>query len=121
MVRHLPPTEVEDESKWAGEDEFLDDEPAPITQEIPEVPPKVNSKAVTYATMPDLMTAKECPALQGMGHIRYFRTSKGRKVAYVASANGKCVVAYRARYERGSDATLETAVAEYVQSLGFAA
>ena len=121
MVRHLPPTEVEDESKWAGEDEFLDDEPAPITQEIPEVPPKVNNKAVTYATMPDLMTAKECPALQGMGHIRYFRTSKGRKVAYVASANGKCVVAYRARYERGSDATLETAVAEYVKSLGFAA
>ena len=83
--------------------------------------PMVNSKAVTYATMPDLMTAKECPALQGMGHIRYFRTSKGRKVAYVASANGKCVVAYRARYERGSDVVLETAVAEYVKSLGFAA
>lgn len=96
-------------------------EPAPITQEIPEVPPKVDNKAVTYATMPDLMTAKECPALQGMGHIRYFRTSKGRKVAYVASANGKCVVAYRARYERGSDMVLETAVAEYVKSLGFAA
>ncbi len=114
MVRHLPPTEVEDESKWAGEDEFLDDEPYPITQEIPEVPPKVNSKAVTYATMPDLMTAKECPALQGMGHIRYFRTSKGRKVAYIASANGKCVVAYRARYERGSDKQLEKAVADYV-------
>ena len=121
MVRHLPPTEVEDESKWAGEDEFLDDEPAPITQEIPEVPPTVNNKAVTYTTMPDLMMAKECPALQGMGHIRYFRTSKGRKVAYVASANGKCVVAYRARYERGSDMVLETAVAEYVKSLGFAA
>ena len=119
---HWPvPVPVEDESKWAGEDEFLDDEPYPITQEIPEVPPKVNSKAVTYATMPDLMTAKECPALQGMGHIRYFRTSKGRKVAYVASANGKCVVAYRARYERGSDMVLETAVAEYVKSLGFAA
>lgn len=119
---HWPvPVPVEDESKWAGEDEFLDDEPYPITQEIPEVPPKVNSKAVTYATMPGLMTAKECPALQGMGRIRHFRTSKGRKVAYVASANGKCVVAYRARYERGSDMVLETAVAEYVKSLGFAA
>ncbi|KAB6874836.1 hypothetical protein GBK05_10610 [Bifidobacterium longum] len=96
-------------------------EPAPVTQEIPEMPPKVNTFAVSYATLPDLMTAKECPALQGMGHIRYFRTSKGRKVAYVASANGKCVVAYRARYERGSDMVLETAVAEYVKSLGFAA
>ena len=85
------------------EDEFMDDEPAPDTQEIPEVPPKVNSFAVSYCTMPDLMMAKECPELQGLGPIRHFRTSKGRKVAYVASANGRCVVAYRARYERGSD------------------
>lgn len=43
------------------EDEFMDDEPAPDTQEIPEVPPKVNSFAVSYCTMPDLMMAKECP------------------------------------------------------------
>lgn len=114
MVRHLPPTEVEDESKWAGEDEFLDDEPAPITQEIAEVPPKVNTFAVSYATLPDLMMAKECPELQGLGPIRHFRTSKGRKVAYVASANGRCVVAYRARYERDSDKVLEQAVADYV-------
>lgn len=35
-------------------------------------------------------------------------------MAYVASANGKCVVAYRARYERGSDNVLEKAVADYV-------
>lgn len=67
------------------EDEFMDDEPAPDTQEIPEVPPKVNSFAVSYCTMPDLMMAKECPELQGLGPIRHFRTSKGRKVAYVAS------------------------------------
>jgi len=104
----------EDESKWAGEDEFLDDEPAPITQEIAEVPPKVNTFAVSYATLPDLMMAKECPELQGLGHIKAFRTSKGKKVAYIASANGKCVVAYRARYERGSDKQLEQAVADYV-------
>ena len=114
MVRHLPPTEVEDESKWAGEDEFLDDEPAPITQEIAEVPPKVNTFAVSYATLPDLMMAKECPELQGLGHIKAFRASKGKKVAYIVSANGKCVVAYRARYERGSDKQLEQAVADYV-------
>jgi len=112
---HWPvPVPVEDESKWAGEDEFLDDEPAPITQEIAEVPPKVNTFAVSYATLPDLMMAKECPELQGLGHIKAFRTSKGKKVAYIASANGKCVVAYRARYERGSDKQLEQAVADYV-------
>lgn len=35
-------------------------------------------------------------------------------MAYIASANGKCVVAYRARYERGSDKQLEQAVADYV-------
>lgn len=115
---HWPvPVPVEDESKWAGEDEFLDDEPAPITQEIAEVPPKVNTFAVSYATLPDLMMAKECPELQGLGPIRHFRTSKGRKVAYVASANGKCVVAYRARYERGSDRQLEQAVADYVATV----
>ena len=57
---------------------------------------------------------KECPELQGLGHIKAFRTSKGKKVAYIASANGKCVVAYRARYERGSDKQLEQAVADYV-------
>ena len=51
------------------------------------MPPKVNSFAVSYCTMPDLMMAKECPELQGLGPIRHFRTSKGRKVAYVASAN----------------------------------
>lgn len=99
------------------EDEFMDDEPAPDTQEIPEVPPKVNSFAVSYCTMPDLMMAKECPELQGLGPIRHFRTSKGRKVAYVASANGRCVVAYRARYERGSDRQLEKAVADYVATV----
>lgn len=55
--------------------------------------------------------------LQGLGPIRHFRTSKGRKVAYVASANGRCVVAYRARYERGSDRQLEKAVADYVATV----
>jgi hypothetical protein len=63
------------------------------------------------------MMAKECPELQGLGPIRHFRTSKGRKVAYVASANGRCVVAYRARYERGSDRQLEKAVADYVATV----
>lgn len=136
MVRHLPSVEepAEDDepvpefpgdepsaADWTEYYESLADayaadmeEPAPITQEIAEVPPKVNTFAVSYATLPDLMMAKECPELQGLGHIKAFRTSKGKKVAYIASANGKCVVAYRTRYERGSDRQLEQAVADYV-------
>lgn len=139
MVRYLPSVEeaAEDDEPvpefsddepsaddWAEYYESLADvytadmeEPAPITQEIAEVPPKTNELAVSYATLPDLMMAKECPELQGLGHIRHFRTSKGRKVAYVASANGRCVVAYRARYERGSDRQLEKAVADYVATV----
>lgn len=139
MVRHLPSVEepAEDDepvpefpgdepsaADWTEYYESLADayaadmeEPAPITQEIAEVPPKVNTFAVSYATLPDLMMAKECPELQGLGHIKAFRTSKGKKVAYIASANGKCVVAYRARYERGSDRQLEKAVADYVATV----
>ncbi|TPF92890.1 hypothetical protein BW14_06925 [Bifidobacterium sp. UTBIF-68] len=94
-------------------------EPAPVTTEIPEIPPKVNSKAVSYATLPDLMPAKDCPELQGLGRARVFRTANGRKAAYVASADGKCVVAYRARYERGSDKKLEKELADYARRLGF--
>lgn len=110
---HWPVPVPETDDSWV-DDEFMDDEPAPITQEIAEIPPKVNTFAVSYATLPDLMMAKECPELQGLGHIKAFRTSKGKKVAYIASANGKCVVAYRARYERGGDKQLEQAVADYV-------
>lgn len=94
-------------------------EPEPVTTEIPEIPPQVNAKAVSYATLPDLMAAKDCPELKGLGRARVFRASNGRKAAYVASANGKCVVAYRARYERGSDRKLETELAAYVRELGF--
>lgn len=136
MVRHLPsvgepaeddepvpefPDDEPSAADWAEYYESLADtytadmeEPAPITQEIAEIPPKTNELAVSYCTLPDLMMAKECPELQGLGRIKAFRTSKGKKVAYIASANGKCVVAYRVRYERGSDAVLEKAVADYV-------
>lgn len=94
-------------------------EPSPVTQEIPEVPPTTNGNAVVIVTMPDMMPAKDCPELQGLGYIRHFRTSQGRKVAYVAAAKGKCVVAYRQRYKRGSDKQLETDLADYVTRLGY--
>lgn len=94
-------------------------EPEPVTAEIPEVPPTVNTNAVVIVTMPDMMTAKECADLQGLGRVKHFRTSQGRKVAYVAAANGKCVVAYRQRYKRGSDKQLETELADYVTRLGY--
>lgn len=94
-------------------------EPEPVTQEIREVPPTPNANAVTYATVPDLMKAKDCPELKGMGWARPFRTSAGRKVAYVAASNGRCVIAYRSRYQRGSDPQMEQQIAAHVRTLGF--
>ena len=96
-------------------------EPEAATQEIREVPPVTNSKAVSYASIPDLMPAKDCPELQGLGWARPFRNAKGRKVAYVASGDGRCVIAYRSRYKRGSDPQMEAAIVNFVATLGFAA
>lgn len=94
-------------------------EPKPDTQEIPEVPPAANTNAVTYATLPSLMRARDLPEFAGLGFIRYFRTAAGRKAAYVAARDGKCVIAYRDRYKRGSDAAMESKVRDYVASLGY--
>ncbi|WP_223852145.1 hypothetical protein [Bifidobacterium myosotis] len=111
--------ECADDTSDLDEAAMMDAEPEPVTQEIPEIPAQTTVKAVSYASLPDMLPARECPELQGLGRIRHFRTSEGRKVAYVASANGKCVVAYRERYKRGSDRTLEKAVADYVHGLGY--
>lgn len=94
-------------------------EPAAVTQEIPEIPPKTTGKAVVYATVPTLVKARDIPEMAGMGYPRYFRDSNRRKVAYVAANGDRCVIAYRDRYARGSDAALEKAVADYVAGLGF--
>lgn len=94
-------------------------EPKPDTQEIPEVPPTTNKDAVTYATLPSLMRARDLPEFNGLGFIRYFRTAAGRKAAYVAARDGKCVIAYRDRYKRGSDEAMESKVRDYVASLGY--
>ena len=96
-------------------------EPEAATQGIREVPPVTNSKAVSYASIPDLMPAKDCPELQGLGWARPFRSAKGRKVAYVASGDGRCVIAYRSRYKRGSDPQMEAAIVNFVATLGFSA
>lgn len=102
-----------------GDDEIV--EPAAETMEIPEIPAKTSGDAVVYVTMPDMMTVRECPALQGLDKVRSFRTSQGRKVAYVAVSKGvRCVIAYRSRYRRGSDPTVEQAIKEFAAARGFA-
>lgn len=94
-------------------------EPKADTQEIPEVPPTTDRKAVSYAVLPTLVKARDLPEFKGLGYIKYFRTSQGRKVAYVAAKDGKCVIAYRDRYKRGADKHVEAAVAAYARKLGF--
>lgn len=93
-------------------------EPEPVTQEIPEVPPTVNTNATVHVTIPTMMKAVDLPEFAGLGKIRAFR-SGGRKVAYVAVGGGKCVIAYRDRYRPGADTTLEKALSDYVRGLGF--
>lgn len=94
-------------------------EPAATTQEIPEVPPATNADAVVYATVPTMVRARDIPEMRGMGRIRQFRTGTGRKAAYVAAHDGRCVIAYRDRYKRGSDAAMESKVRDYVAGLGY--
>ena len=108
------------------EDEFMDDEPAPDTQEIPEVPPipsndtpKVIAQHGVKArvvTIPGGKSVKElADVFGGYAHKpRGFRDSKGRRVAYVAFDGKSGVVAYRDYYQRGSDQTLEESVAAYL-------
>lgn len=93
-------------------------EPEPVTQEIPEVPPTVNTNATVHVTIPTMMKAVDLPEFAGLGKPKVFR-SEGRKVAYVAVGNGKCVIAYRDRYRPGADRTLEKALSDYVRGLGF--
>lgn len=95
-------------------------EPAAVTRELPEVPKAPAMPAVAYATIADGMTARAFTDAHGLDTARAFRGANGRKLAYVATANGKCVVAYRARYRRGTDARLESDIAAYVTRLGYA-
>lgn len=96
-------------------------EPEPVTAEIPEIPPKTNDKAVSYATIPTGVTAKDFQPLQGLGFIYWVRSSgeRPRKVAYIAADEKRCVIAYRDRYTPGSDKTVEDALRARALKLGF--
>lgn len=96
-------------------------EPEPVTTVIPEIPPKTNDKAVAIATIPTGVAAKDFQPLQGLGYIYWVKSSgdKPRKVAYIAASNGKCVVAYRDRYQPGSDTKVEAELKARAKQLGF--
>ncbi|NEG55448.1 hypothetical protein [Bifidobacterium platyrrhinorum] len=113
-----PSAEELDEYYNSLADDFA--EPEADTMEIPEVPPTPTGTAVSYATLPTMMRAKDLPQFAGLGSIRAFR-SQGRKVAYVAASKGVCVIAYRDRYTPGTDKSLEAEIATHVAKLGFAA
>lgn len=97
-------------------------EPEPETTEIPEVPPQTNTDArvvrVADGVIPVGMAAKEFPGFAGFTRRpRGFRNSQGRKIVYVAFNSARCVVAYRAGYER--DTTVEREVCEYLSRFGW--
>lgn len=105
-------------------------EPEPVTAEIPEVPPMVESHKVVRTSakvrkvhtvvIPGGKAVKEMPEVFGAySHKpRGFRDSRGRRVAYVAFDGTSGVVAYRDYYTQGADKQLEQEIADYLKSHG---
>lgn len=100
-------------------------EPEPVTAEIPEVPPRVESHEVVKTSdaivvrrvvIPGGKSVKELSDVFGAypRRPRGFRDSKGRRVAYVAFDKRGGVVAFRDFYELGSDDAVESAIADYL-------
>ena len=100
-------------------------EPEPVTAEIPEMPPRVESHEVVKTSdaivvrrvvIPGGKSVKELSDVFGAypRRPRGFRDSKGRRVAYVAFDKRGGVVAFRDFYELGSDDAVESAIADYL-------
>lgn len=101
-------------------------EPDPVTAEIPEVPPRVESHEVVKTSdaivvrkvvIPGGKSVKELSDVFGayVHKPRGFRDSKGRRVAYVAFDGTGGVIAYR-DYYTDVDARLEEQIAGYLAS-----
>ena len=100
------------------------DEPDPVTAEIPEVPPRVESHEVVKTSdaivvrkvvIPGGKSVKELSDVFGAypRRPRGFRDSKGRRVAYVAFDSTGGVIAYR-DYYTDVDTRLEEQIADYL-------
>lgn len=101
-------------------------EPDPVTAEIPEVPPRVESHEVVKTSdaivvrkvvIPGGKSVKELSDVFGayVHKPRGFRDSKGRRVAYVAFDGTGGVIAYR-DYYTDVDTRLEEQIADYLAS-----
>lgn len=99
-------------------------EPDPVTAEIPEVPPRVESHEVVKTSdaivvrkvvIPGGKSVKELSDVFGayVHKPRGFRDSKGRRVAYVAFDGTGGVIAYR-DYYTDVDTRLEEQIADYL-------
>lgn len=99
-------------------------EPEPVTAEIPEIPPHVNTDAKVVRVSPNVipvgMAAKDYKPFQVFKRRpRGFKDVQGRKRVYVCFADDACVVAVRDGYTWGEDPTLEREVGEYLNRYGW--
>ena len=89
-----------------------------VTQEIPEVPPQTNEDArvlqVSEHVIPACVTLKEYELTRNVPrkHCKQFRDARGRKCAYVVSADGGAFILWRDWYKH-DDAELDAAVRAY--------
>ena len=89
-----------------------------VTQEIPEVPPQTNADArvlaVSEHVIPACVTLKEYELTRNVPrkHCKQFRDARGRKCAYVVSADGGAFILWRDWYKH-DDAELDAAVRAY--------
>lgn len=103
-------------------------EPEAVTEVLPEVPPTpaeshvvgTSSKVCEVTTAPACVPAKQIPALARYAarQRKWFRDSRGRKIAYCGHDADSCVVVFRDWYGR-DDAELEAAIAGYVARFGW--
>lgn len=109
---------VEAEPRAVGSVPTLPAECEAVTQEIPEVPPQVNGQArvlqVSEHVIPACVTLKEYELTRNVPrkHCKQFRDSRGRKCAYVVSADGGAFILWRDWYKH-DDAELDAAVRAY--------
>ncbi len=99
-------------------------EPEPVTAEIPEIPPHVNTDAKVVRVSPNVipvgMAAKDYKPFQVFKRRpRGFKDAQGRKRVYVCFTDADCVVAVRDGYEWGADPVLEREVSEYLSRYGW--
>lgn len=101
-------------------------EPEPVTVEIPAVEPDsveshgtvvATSDTVREITIPDGVKVRDVPELAGYARRRAFADNMGRKLGYVCWGEAGITLAFRSRYEQGSDVEFENAMRAFAATL----